>query len=154
MVSVREGRFRHMDWAQLATEGATVLVSAVATDAWQYARDGFTRLLGRGRPDHEEAVGRQLEALATAVERAGDDRRPVVRQQLLPAWQVRVGDLLDQDETAGPALRDLVAELRRRLPPAQQQWVQHITASASGAVAQGVMFGDIVNHPIGEAPES
>lgn len=151
-----------MDWlAQLATSGATTLVGAAATDAWQHARDGFARLLGRGREDREAVAERRLQALAAEVERAPLDERAGLRQRLLPAWQTRLADLLEEDPAAAELLRGLVDEVRERLPSVQQQWVQHITATACGAVAQGVMFGKIINHPgqtssesTGEAPAS
>ena len=70
-----------------------------------------------------------------------------VRQRLLSIWQTRLIDLVEEDPTAAETLRSLRDELRSRLPVAQQQWVQTITSSASGATAQGVMFGNIINHP-------
>ena len=41
-------------------------------------------------------------------------------------------------------------EIRRRLPAARASWVQNITATASGATAQGAMFGNVINY--GDAP--
>jgi hypothetical protein len=144
-----------MDWlAQLAASGATTLVGAAATDAWQYGRDGFARLLGRGHQDREAVAERRLQALAAEVERAPVGERAELRQRLLPAWQTRLADLLEEDPAVAELLRGLVDELRERLPSVQQQWVQHVTASADGAVAQGVMFGNIINHPGRTSPKS
>ncbi|TDB81056.1 hypothetical protein [Micromonospora sp. KC721] len=136
------------DWlVQLATSGATTLVGAAATDAWQQARLGFARLLGRGDAGRQELVTARLDRLASAVEQADAAERDLVRQQLLPAWQARLADLLEEDPAAAATLSGLRDELQSQLPAVQRQWVQHITASAAGATAQGVMFGNIINQP-------
>ncbi|GGM46734.1 hypothetical protein ACFFX1_18840 [Dactylosporangium sucinum] len=133
--------------AQVGMTGAAALVQAVATDGWQLARDGFARLLGRGDPGREGLAGQRLDALAAEVEQAPADQRDEVRRRLLPAWQTRLTDLVEEDPALAEALVALRDEVLERLPAAQQQWVQHITASAPGATAQGVMFGNIINHP-------
>lgn len=136
-----------MDWLlSLASSGATTLVGAAATDAWQYAKAGFVRLFGRGDDEREAVARRRLDALAAEIEREPEEQRSERRQELLPAWQTRLGDLLEEDGDTAVPLRTLLEELQQRLPAAQLQWVQHITASGSGSVAQGVMFGNIVNH--------
>ncbi|MFG1954828.1 hypothetical protein [Micromonospora sp. NPDC048830] len=133
--------------AQLGTTGALVLVQAAATDVWQLARAGFTRLLGRGDREREAVAERRLDALAAEVEQALPAQRDEVRRRLLPAWQTRLGDLMEEDPAAADALQVLRDELLARLPAPQQQWVQNITASAPRATAQGAMFGNIINHP-------
>lgn len=133
--------------AQLGTTGALVLVQAAATDVWQLARTGFARLLGRGDRAREAVAERRLDALAAEVEQALPAQRDEVRRRLLPAWQTRLADLVEEDPAAADALQVLRDELLTRLPTPQQQWVQNITASAVGATAQGVMFGNIINHP-------
>jgi hypothetical protein len=135
------------DWLQqLATSGATTLVGAAATDVWQQARKGFARLLGRSDSGQEELAAKRLDALTAAVEQADVSERDMVRRLLLPAWQTELRDLLKEDPTTANTLRGLRDELQALLPTAQQQWVQHINASAPGAKAQGVMFGNIINH--------
>ncbi|WP_433357930.1 hypothetical protein ACQPYV_12735 [Micromonospora saelicesensis] len=133
--------------AGLGASAAAVLVQAAATDVWQGARSGFARLLGRGDPRRETAAVWRLDALAAEVEQAPPAQRDQVRARLLPAWQTRLSDLVEEDPVTADGVRDLRDELVTRLPTAQQQWIQHITATASGATAQGVMFGSIVNHP-------
>jgi hypothetical protein len=40
-------------------------------------------------------------------------------------------------------------------PPATpQSWVQHVTSSAPGAIAQGAVFGNVINHPSSGHPRS
>ncbi|MGN9805598.1 hypothetical protein [Micromonospora sp. L32] len=133
---------------QLATSAATTLVAAAATDAWRSARSGFARLLGRGDPHAEEVAGRRLDALADEVVDAPADQREEVRQQALATWQVRLSDLLEERPEDAEPMLVLLEEVQTRLPPVQQQGVQHITAAAPGSFAQGVMFGNVVNHPV------
>lgn len=137
-----------MDWLLgLATAAAAALVQAAATDTWRVARTGFVRLLGRGDRQREALTERRLDALATSVEQEPAAQRDEVRRRLLPAWQTRLADLIEEDPAVADALRKLRDELLARLPTPQQQWIQNITASASGATAQGAMFGNIINHP-------
>lgn len=131
---------------QLVTSAATTLVGAVATDAWQAARAGFARLLGRGDQAAEASAARRLDELEGDVVAVDLEQRAQVRQQLVSDWRVRLRDLLqDHPELAEP-LRELRDEVQVQLPPVQQQWVQNITASAPGATAQGAMFGSVINH--------
>lgn len=132
---------------QLATSGATTLIGAAATDVWQQAREGFARLFARGDEEKETLAVRRLDALAAAVEQAPASDPEDVRQKLLTQWQTRLIDLIEEQPDTAEALRSLRDDLQAKLPPAQQQWVQNVTATATGAVAQGVMFGNIINHP-------
>ncbi|MEV4830584.1 hypothetical protein AB0K25_19965 [Micromonospora sp. NPDC049257] len=139
-----------MDFAwltQLAATGGAALVQSAATDAWHSARLGFTRLLGRGDLKRETVARRRLDALAAEVERALPAHRDEVRCRLLPVWQTRLADLIEEDPAAGAAVRTLRDELLAALPTSQQQWVQqYVNATAAGATAQGVMFGNIINY--------
>lgn len=137
------------EWiTSLAAAGGATLVAAAATDAWQQARAGFTRLLGGGDRDREVAAGRRLDALAREVEQAP----PEALQRLRDDWRTRLADLIEDDPAAADALRPLVDQIRTMLPEARQQWVvrQTIAASAPGATAQGVVGGNIINHPTPE----
>ena len=131
---------------QLASSGATTLVASAATDLWQQARVGFARLFGRGDLAREAQAEVRLDGLAAALEEANLNARDTVRERLLPAWQTRLADLLEDDTRAAEILRGLCDELRARLPEPQRQWVQNIVATETGATAQGVMFGNIINY--------
>lgn len=137
--------------AQLGATGAAALVQAAATEVWQLARSRFIRLFGRGDKEREAAAQRRLDALAAEVEQTPPAQRDQVRQRLLPVWQARLADLIEEDPAAAEALRSLLDELLALLPRPQYQWVQNVTATASGAGAsanaQGVMFANVMNHP-------
>ncbi|MEV1002685.1 hypothetical protein [Nonomuraea sp. NPDC050202] len=125
-----------LEWlAALAAAGGTALVEAAATDAWQMARDGYARLLGRGDEDHTRLTESRLDELAVRVESAGPETRAEVRAQALTAWQVRLADLLEERPEAEAELRDLVARVEELVPAAAGQiWIQRNTASDHGTV--------------------
>lgn len=132
--------------AELVMTGAATVVAAMATDAWQSARTRAAALFGRGDEERRDLAAARLDRAAAEVEAADPAERDEVRQRVAAAWQVRLVDLLDDHPEAEAELRRVIEELSGRLPAAQQSWVQHITARGQGSVAQGVMFGTIINH--------
>jgi|GEM_PF-1759830 hypothetical protein len=141
--------------AALANSAATTLAAAMATDAWQTARDGIVRLFGRDR-NRQVALRTRLDehndSVSTAQDAAGQ------RERLIPAWQVDFELLLAQHPEAAQPLAELVEQVRGRLTAAQQAWisahtiVQNITASGPGAVAGGAIAGNVIFHQ--DAPGS
>ncbi|MGH3801534.1 MAG: hypothetical protein ACRDTD_15645 [Pseudonocardiaceae bacterium] len=107
--------------AALAASGGTALVAAAATDAWQSARAGFAQLFAHGEK-RQELVQARLDQTATEVERAAEP--DVVRERLLPDWQVRLSDLLEERPELAADLRELTRRVQAQLPAAQQAWVQ------------------------------
>jgi hypothetical protein len=125
----------------LAVAGATALVGAMATDAWQAARAGFAKLFGRGGQQKRELADRRLDQAAAQVAHADHDNQDRVRGELLAAWQIRLQDLLDEHPDALEELRTLTAQVQAQLPAAQQAWMQHNLARDHGTV-YGVQAGD------------
>jgi hypothetical protein len=141
-----------VEWiAAAAAAGGTALIGAAATDAWQTARDGVVKLFARGGKRRAELVRDRLDRDVAVIEAAGPGERDEVRAQLLPGWQVRLADLLEEFPDAREELRAWAEQVRAQLPAAQASWVQNITATASGATAQGAMFGNVINY-YGDAP--
>jgi hypothetical protein len=111
--------------AALAGAGGTALVSAMATDAWQGARDGVGRLFRRGGEVRQAAIEAQLDEDADTLVRAkGSSDEDAVRQELVPVWSRRLSRLLEEHPDAEADVRVLINELHRDLPSAQQSWVQ------------------------------
>ncbi|MEU5554131.1 hypothetical protein ABZ738_30595 [Micromonospora sp. NPDC047793] len=108
----------------------------------------------RGDQRREAIVAGRLDALQSEVQAATPDQREQARQRLLPGWQIRLADLLEENPDLAEAIQQLRDELRPQLPVVQQQWVQNVTATAGGATAQGAMFGNIINHPALTPPRS
>jgi hypothetical protein len=137
--------------AALATAGATTLVGAMVTDAWQVARSGIARLFGRRGSGQNEAIGAQLDRNAALVERAPDADK--ARRGLAAAWDLELGALLAEHPDAAGELKALIAEVHGRLPAAQQSWVQTNIARDHGTVF-AVLGGNLVVHqaPPAEPP--
>ncbi|MFB9530604.1 hypothetical protein [Nonomuraea roseola] len=135
--------------AELAMAGAATVVGAMATDAWQSARSAAGRLFGQGDEGRREIAETRLDRAAAEVKVADPAHRDEVRERIAASWQIRLADLIEEQPQAEAQLRRMIEDLRRQLPPAQQTWVQHITASGQGSVAQGVMFGNIITHRLG-----
>jgi hypothetical protein len=95
--------------AAVAAAGGTALVSAMTTDAWTSAKQGFARLLGRGRPEGQEVAERRLErSRQELVGRTGAEAERA-RAEQEAAWRLRLSDLLEDDPAAEAELRVLVA---------------------------------------------
>jgi hypothetical protein len=132
-----------------ALAGNTVV--SAAPDAWEAARKGFARLIGRGNPDKTQAAERRLEDTRTQLTQAEGADAEQVRTALVAQWTTRMSDLLEDDPAVEADLRALVEEIRAQLPAhavvtAADHAVavagdQNITASGGG-VAAGVIHGN------------
>jgi hypothetical protein len=140
-----------VEWvAALAAAGGSALIGAAATDAWNSARDGVLALFGRGGDRRREVAAARLDADAAEIEAAGAGERDEVRARVLPGWQTRLADLLEEYPEAR---EELTAWVQRVL--ADLQAVQHpggtgigsVTAFGTGAVAAGQNSGIISTGP-------
>jgi hypothetical protein len=109
--------------ALAAAAGQTVVAAAV-TDAWDSARRGFARLLGRGDPERTGLAERQLQQSREQLMAVPVADRELAQAQLAPMWQTRLFDLLEEHPEMMPDLRVLVEQVRAQLPAG--------TVSASG----------------------
>jgi hypothetical protein len=140
------------EWiAAAAAAGGKALIGAATTDAWHTARDGVVKLFARGGKRHAELMRDRLDRDAAVIEAAAPGARDEVRARLLPEWQTRLADLLEEFPDARDELSAWAEQVRGQLPAAQASWVQNITAAAPGATAQGAMFGNVINYN-GDAP--
>jgi hypothetical protein len=123
---------------------AAVMVSALATDAWQQASVGFWR---RAHPDHVPAFESDLDATRAEVIAARGGVDGSADEELVADWQRR---LVAADPKVGVQLQRLVdMEIAPLLPTAEWERVrviQNVIASAPGALAEGAMFGNVVNY--------
>ncbi|GGP78388.1 hypothetical protein GCM10010278_66000 [Streptomyces melanogenes] len=102
-----------MDPVTMAAGSA--LVAAMATDAWQQARDGVVALWRRVHPERADQVGGELETLRTQVLQARQNQDPDTEQALEGMWRLQLQALLQRDPQASDELFRL---LRDRLTPA------------------------------------
>ncbi|MER6001409.1 hypothetical protein ABT120_22780 [Nonomuraea angiospora] len=97
--------------AALAAAGGTALVSAMTTDAWTSAKQGFARLLSRGKHDRQEIAEQRLERSRQELVGSTGAELDRIRSEQEAAWRVRLSDLLEDDPAAEAELRVLVATL-------------------------------------------
>jgi hypothetical protein len=140
----------------LLLAGQTI-VAAVATDAWDLAKRGFARLLGRGDPKKEQLTEQRLEE--TRQQLAGTDSDQARAAQAV-AWKTRLEVLLDEGPGAETELRALVQQIQAQLPAGVVSAADHsvaagrdvnITASGGG-VAAAVIEGNVGPKPTQQGP--
>ncbi|MEU9163904.1 hypothetical protein AB0D29_26995 [Streptomyces sp. NPDC048424] len=137
----------------LAMTGATTVVAAMATSAWEGTRERVVELFHRRGDERSTALQAQLDGDAELVAGESDDTDGV-RDDLVRPWARRIGALLREHPEAADELRTLIEEVS--VPPAAQKWSQHITAHAGGTAfgAQGPGSSVHVHHHRPAAGES
>jgi hypothetical protein len=142
-----------MDFDPVAIAAATTVVTAMATEGYQTARSAVVRFWQRVRPHEVPSVEAELDAVrgeVLAAREAGDDAQ---ERELAVPWKLRLQRMLAADPALGAELERMLDEelaplLRTEDRARVQQQIQHVTASAPGAVAQGVLGGgNIINYP-------
>lgn len=106
--------------ALLTTAGTTV-VGLMATDAWQQTHDGLVRLWHRFRPEHADAVGRELATHRATID--GGATASVTESGVAP--EAGLGPLWTQE------LRELLAD-----PQAARELGALLLACTQSAAAQ------------------
>ena len=82
----------------LAALAGNTVVAAAATDAWEAARQGFARLLGRGDPDRTKMAEQRLAETREQVTVAEGKDLEQARAALAERWAGRRADLLRRAE--------------------------------------------------------
>ena len=135
----------------LATLAGNTVVTAAVTDAWEAARKGFARLLGRSDPDKTMLAEQRLAETHKQLTRANGADLERARATLEAQWVTRLEDLLEEDPSAEADLRALVQEIQAKLPAGMVSAADHavaagrdvnITASGGGTAA-GVIHGNV-----------
>jgi hypothetical protein len=85
------------------------------TDAWEGARKGFARLLGRGDPGKMQAAERRLEETHDQLSEATGADLERVRGALEAQWTTRLADLLEDDPGVEADLRALVEQTQAQV---------------------------------------
>ena len=127
----------------LISDAAQAIVKSLIGGIVEVAKK-LPRLWRRAGGSSQELIEDEIDRSATALQGAGD-ALPTVKARLEGVWEARLRDLLAEYPDAAIELRALLEELRSqagRHPHAQQ----NITATAPGAVAQGAMFGNVINY--------
>jgi hypothetical protein len=135
----------------LAALAGNTVVTAAVTDAWESARKGFARLLGRGDPVKTKLAEERLAETHNQLAQATGTDLERTQAELEGQWVTRISDLLEEDPGAEADLRTLVQEIQAQLPAGMVSAADHavaagrdanISASESG-IAAGVIHGDV-----------
>ncbi|MFB4285528.1 hypothetical protein ACBJ59_60450 [Nonomuraea sp. MTCD27] len=81
----------------------------MTTDAWASAKQGFARLLSRGRPERQEVAVQRLERSRQELAGRTGAELEQARAEQEAAWRLRLSDLLEDAPAAEAELRVLVA---------------------------------------------
>ena len=135
----------------LAALAGNTVVAAATTDAWEAARRGFARLLGRGDPDRTRMAEQRLEQTREQLTGAAGTDSEQARTALAERWAGRLADLLEEHPDAEADVRALVREIQAALPAGMVSAADHAVAAgrdvnisaASGGVAAGVIHGNV-----------
>src|SRR5512142_494899 len=100
------------DVPALAQTGVAVIVSAMATDAWQQVRGRLGRLFGRGRADQEAQALAELDETRTAIEAAAtDDAAREAQAELRGQLKARLRQDLQLAEQFDALVKEIAAQL-------------------------------------------
>lgn len=130
----------------LAQGAGAALVTSLATDTWQAAREGIVRLWRRLQPRRADVVAAELEAGRTEVLAAvaADDQE--VLSELRAEWQGRFRRLLATRPDAAAELRDLLDEIAPEARGTAPTVTQHATASGRARIYQAGRDQQIAEH--------
>ena len=115
--------------AALAALAGNTVVAAATTDAWEAARRGFARLLGRGDPDRTKMAERRLAETREQLTGAEGKDLEQARAALAERWAGRLADLLEEHPDAQADLRALVEEIQAALPAGMVSAADHAVAA-------------------------
>jgi hypothetical protein len=102
--------------ATLAGSAGTTVVTLMATEAWQRARDGMVALWRQVHPDRADAVSAELEANRSDLLAAREAGDTLSEEELRGEWQGRLRRLLAANPEIAGELQRLLDEIS---PPEQ-----------------------------------
>jgi hypothetical protein len=135
----------------LASLAGNTVVAAAVTDAWENARHGLARLLGRGDSDRIKVAERRLDETRGQLTVVDGKDLEQAQAGLAVQWAVRLADLLEEAPAIEDDLRALVEQIQAELPAGMVAAVDHSAAAgrdmnieaSGGGVAAGVIHGDV-----------
>lgn len=149
--------------AALAAAGGSALVQAATTDAWEKAKAGFARLLGRGDERRTAVIEGRLESTRTELVPLAGAELARVRDAQAAEWTTRLRDALEEDPDSAETLREMLDELATSGVSIEAG--DHgmaiggdiVNVATSGGVAAGMIHGSVStsgNPPQPEADKS
>jgi hypothetical protein len=118
----------------LAALAGNTVVTAAVTDAWEAAKSGFARLLGRGDPDKIKAAEGRLEETHDQLTQATGADLERVQAELEAQWKTRWADLLEDHPEVAADLQTLVDQVRAQVSAADHSVAAGRDMNVSGGV--------------------
>lgn len=146
--------------AALAAAGGTAVVEAATTDAWQRAKAGLARLLGRGDERRTEvSLGRLDATRAELVPLTGGELQRA-REVRAAEWTTRLRDVLEEDPDSAEDLRRLLDDLAAAGVTVSATTGDHSVVAGgdvsnvanTGGVAAAVIHGNVTTAPYPPLP--
>jgi hypothetical protein len=119
----------------LINAASSALVTAMATDAWSWVKQGFVRIFGRAGAAPKSVENRLEASRGELVAAAGDE---TVRAGIESAWRTRILDIIEDDPTLMADLWALVEKARA------QNW----NSSLAGPIVQSAAAFDSANQAV------
>ncbi|MGW4751240.1 hypothetical protein [Streptomyces chartreusis] len=119
--------------AELARTAGTTVVTLMAGQAWESARDGVVALWQRFQPARAEAVGGELEATRDDLLLARQSGDTDTEAELTAEWQARVRRLLITQPEVAAELRRILEELSPEGPDRRPSADVRLRAEVSGS---------------------
>jgi hypothetical protein len=121
----------------LARSAGSTVVTLMATDAWERARDGVVALWRRVSPSRADGVEEELEASRGDLLTARGNGDDLTEQELRDEWTGRVRRLLRERPEVASELRQILTDLDPELKGSVPRTLQmRAEASGSGRVYQ------------------
>ncbi|MEU8706048.1 hypothetical protein [Streptomyces sp. NPDC048565] len=121
---------------ELARNAGATVVTLMATDAWERARDGIVSLWQRAGSSRAGSVQGELEAARDDLLTARDNGDELTEQELRDAWTGRVRRLLTERPDIASDLRRILVELAPEVDDAPRTVQMRAEASGGGRVYQ------------------
>ncbi|MFI9251315.1 hypothetical protein [Streptomyces sp. NPDC053069] len=119
--------------ADLARTAGTTVVTLMAGQAWDAAREGLVSLWRRFQPERAEAVAGALDAARDDLLLAQQSGDAATEAELAAEWQARVRRLLAARPEVAEELRRILAELNPQLPDQRASVDIRLNADVSGS---------------------
>jgi hypothetical protein len=140
-----------LDVLALAALAGRTVVAAASTDAWETAKRGIARLLGRGDPERQRQAEQRLDQTRDQLRSAPGPELEQACASLAAAWQARIFTLLEEHPDIADDLQALVGQIRAGLPAGVVAAADHSVAAgrdiniaaSGGGVAAGTIHGDV-----------
>jgi hypothetical protein len=119
----------------LVNAASSALVTAMATDAWSWVKEGFVRIFDRGGVP-EKSIENRLEASCGELTIAAGDEN--IRARIESDWRTRIADIIEDRPELMAELSELVEKAR----------VQHFNSSKTGAIVQSAAAFDSASQAV------